>query len=257
MISLLHLWPKICRHEKRKLPNEPYWNTVWAIGNHRALSLFSSTARVERVLQSVYCKAHSVAFVLYSRPTAVFQWVFIKQLPFSVSTDLWPEVKKWKLKITQRTKTEDFCLRPYHAECSRSRSISEDKLRRARLVLRWVTAWEHRVLQAFYFTYTGVGKGNTLTLRWDGQRKTMHEIVGHILWSNDESYDNWHSKTTRYHVVRLLCSFCYFLFVLSIDWLIDWLIDCFWLVLLDWLIDWYRVFLSKCKINIVPEHDAR
>ena len=43
-----------------------------------------------------------------------------------------------------------FCLRPYHVECSRSRSISEDKLRRARSVLRWVTAWEHRVLQAFF-----------------------------------------------------------------------------------------------------------
>ena len=49
-------------------------------------------------------------------------------------------------------KTDSVGLRPYHVECSRSRSISEDKLRRARLVLRWVTAWEHRVLQASFCT---------------------------------------------------------------------------------------------------------
>ena len=38
------------------------------------------------------------------------------------------------------------CLRPYHAECTRSRPITEVKQRRARLVLGWVTAWEYRVL---------------------------------------------------------------------------------------------------------------
>ena len=37
-------------------------------------------------------------------------------------------------------------LRPYHAECTGSRPITEVKQRRAGSVLGWVTAWEHPVL---------------------------------------------------------------------------------------------------------------
>ena len=37
------------------------------------------------------------------------------------------------------------CLQPYHVENTGSRLITEVKQRRARLVLRWVTAWEYRV----------------------------------------------------------------------------------------------------------------
>ena len=36
-------------------------------------------------------------------------------------------------------------LRPYHVEYTRSRPISEVKLRRAQLVLTWVTGWEYLV----------------------------------------------------------------------------------------------------------------
>ena len=43
--------------------------------------------------------------------------------------------------------------RPYHVEYTSSRPITEVKQRWARLVLGWVTAWEHRVLLAFFFTY--------------------------------------------------------------------------------------------------------
>ena len=41
--------------------------------------------------------------------------------------------------------------RPYHVESTGSRPITEIKQRRARLVLGWVTAWEHRVLLASMF----------------------------------------------------------------------------------------------------------
>ena len=41
--------------------------------------------------------------------------------------------------------------RPYHVESTGSRPITEVKQRRARLVLGWVTAWEHRVLLATFF----------------------------------------------------------------------------------------------------------
>ena len=44
--------------------------------------------------------------------------------------------------------------RPYHVESTGSRPIPEVKQRRARLVLGWVTAWEHRVsLATFFFFY--------------------------------------------------------------------------------------------------------
>ena len=39
--------------------------------------------------------------------------------------------------------------RPYHAEYTGSRPITEVKQRRAWSVLGWVTAWEHQVLLAF------------------------------------------------------------------------------------------------------------
>ena len=41
--------------------------------------------------------------------------------------------------------------RPYHVESIGSRPITEVKQRRARLVLGWVTAWEHPVLLAYFF----------------------------------------------------------------------------------------------------------
>ena len=43
--------------------------------------------------------------------------------------------------------------RPYHVENTGSRPITEVKQRRARLVLGWVTAWEHRVLLATFFFF--------------------------------------------------------------------------------------------------------
>ena len=44
--------------------------------------------------------------------------------------------------------------RPYHVESTGSRPITEVKQRRARLVLGWVTAWEHRVLLASFFFFS-------------------------------------------------------------------------------------------------------
>ena len=42
-------------------------------------------------------------------------------------------------------KRKNSRLRPYHVEYTRSRPISEVKLRRAQLVLTWVTGWEYLV----------------------------------------------------------------------------------------------------------------
>ena len=49
------------------------------------------------------------------------------------------------------------CQRPYHVESTGSRPITGVKQRRARLVLGWVTAWEHRVLLNFFIFLISVG----------------------------------------------------------------------------------------------------
>ena len=41
--------------------------------------------------------------------------------------------------------------RPHHVESTGSRPITEVKQRRAQLVLGCLTAWEHRVLLAYFF----------------------------------------------------------------------------------------------------------
>ena len=45
--------------------------------------------------------------------------------------------------------------RPYHVENTGSRPITEVKQRWARLVLGWVTAWEHRVLLSSFSPLLG------------------------------------------------------------------------------------------------------
>ena len=47
--------------------------------------------------------------------------------------------------------SKNISQRPYHAECTSSRPITEVKQHWALLVLGWETAWEHRVLLAFCF----------------------------------------------------------------------------------------------------------
>jgi hypothetical protein len=46
------------------------------------------------------------------------------------------------------------CQRPYHVEHTSSRPITEVKQHWARIVLGWETAWEHRVLLAFFFGHS-------------------------------------------------------------------------------------------------------
>ena len=46
-----------------------------------------------------------------------------------------------------------YRLRPYHVEHTASRPICQVKQRWARLVLGWGTAWESRVLSAFFFPF--------------------------------------------------------------------------------------------------------
>ena len=48
--------------------------------------------------------------------------------------------------------SEDFRIRPYSVECTRSRSISEVKQLQAGLVLGWVTAWEYPVPYPFIYS---------------------------------------------------------------------------------------------------------
>ena len=59
----------------------------------------------------------------------------------------WFIYRTWSIYNTFLTRI--FSQRPYHAECTSSRPITEVKQHWALLVLGWETAWEHRVLLAF------------------------------------------------------------------------------------------------------------
>ena len=66
--------------------------------------------------------------------------------------------------------------RPYHVENTGSRPITEVKQRWARLVLGWVTAWEHRVLLSSLFS----------TVQWGGcNLSDMNLGPGHIHFGSE------------------------------------------------------------------------
>ena len=62
---------------------------------------------------------------------------------------------RWELRYERarncQREPKNISQRPYHAECTSSRPITEVKQHWALLVLGWETAWEHRVLLAFCF----------------------------------------------------------------------------------------------------------
>ena len=62
--------------------------------------------------------------------------------------DLWTKIEN-----QHKVATFDYCIcqRPYHAEHTSSRPITEVKQHWAQSVLGWVTAWEHWVLLASLF----------------------------------------------------------------------------------------------------------
>ena len=64
-----------------------------------------------------------------------------------------PTLCFWKSFIYKWLSVNFFRQRPYHVEHTGSRPITEVKQRRARLVLGWVTAWEHRVQLASSFLF--------------------------------------------------------------------------------------------------------
>ena len=81
----------------------------------------------------------------------------LSRFPEMISTEIAQfssvETIKWSSFLSsQKPFVTKFCRqRPYHVESTSSRPITEVKQRWARLVLGWVTAWEHRVLLAFFF----------------------------------------------------------------------------------------------------------
>ena len=66
----------------------------------------------------------------------------------NANIDLWAKIEN-----QDKVATFDYCIcqRPYHAEHTSSRPITEVKQHWAQSVLGWVTAWEHWVLLAFHF----------------------------------------------------------------------------------------------------------
>ncbi|KXZ75697.1 hypothetical protein TcasGA2_TC032278 [Tribolium castaneum] len=80
-----------------------------------------------------------------------------------------------------------FRQRPYHAEYTSSRLITEVKQRRARLVLGWVTAWEHRVPLPPFLFYNALNK-----------------ILGQLIYSEDEKTFRQRPYHAEYTSSRLI-----------------------------------------------------
>ena len=81
---------------------------------------------------------------------------------------------------------QSFRQRPYHVEHTSSRPITEVKQHWARLVLGWVTAWEHRVLLSlfffFFYIYIIIRKKKKIACGFDFNFFTI--IMEWIVWIN-------------------------------------------------------------------------
>ena len=98
-------------------------------------SLFSKTYSNNNILPKIISTHYKRQTISYSsRP--------------HVQTTLNCSVQLYKEQISLLSRQ-----RPYHVENTGSRPITEVKQRRARLVLGWVTAWEHRVQLALPFAF--------------------------------------------------------------------------------------------------------
>ena len=96
------------------------------------------------------------AFYFFSSITKIFSMLFSFFFHYKFFSKIFSSFFHHKFFSYAHTFIRDFfalckCLRPYLIEYTSSRSITEVKQSRAWLVLRWVTAWEYQVLQAFYF----------------------------------------------------------------------------------------------------------
>ncbi|KXZ75764.1 hypothetical protein TcasGA2_TC031085 [Tribolium castaneum] len=104
------------------------------------------------------------------------------------SSRLITEVKKRRARLLIYSEDEKtFRQRPYHAEYTSSRLITEVKQRRARLVLGWVTAWEHRVPLPPFLFYNALNK-----------------ILGQLIYSEDEKTFKQRPYHAEYTSSRLI-----------------------------------------------------
>ena len=101
-----------------------------------------------------------------------------------------------RTKVYKCNFSPSFRQRPYHVENTGSRPITEVKQRRARLVLGWVTAWESRVLQAFYLLQHCMNIracGATVARLTPDQKVACSNHVGLTLLSIFQ-VQNWHGE---------------------------------------------------------------
>ena len=115
-----------CQHDYRQNEEQITYKTT--ISGSQRSSLFSKKYSNNNILPkfiSTHYKRQTISYS--SRP--------------HVQTTLSCSVQLYKEQISPLSRQ-----RPYHVENTGSRPITEVKQRRAWLVLRWVTAWEHHVL---------------------------------------------------------------------------------------------------------------
>ena len=122
----------------KKLSKKKTWYRQWRLEIRQRPYHVENTS--SRLITEV--KQHRAQSVL-GWVTSWEHWVLLSVLVFFSGT-------KWdKILSKERILRPYLWQRPYHVENTSSRPITEVKQRWARLVLGWVTAWEHRVLLSF------------------------------------------------------------------------------------------------------------
>ena len=74
---------------------------------------------------------------------------------------IWPPLHRWaegRLRSKLAASRESFRERPYHAENTCTRPITDVKQHRARLVVSWETRCEARVSFSFFFLFAFFGR---------------------------------------------------------------------------------------------------
>ena len=96
------------------------------------------------------------------------------------------------------TFSQIWCLRPYHAENTSSRPITEVKQHWAALVLGWVTAWEYVVPKTYFAVKFDFGQSYT--------GRMSHPMIGwRTTWPRFDSWDGNNFFPSKFNDLGRIC----------------------------------------------------
>ncbi|KYB24788.1 hypothetical protein TcasGA2_TC030969 [Tribolium castaneum] len=163
------------------------WVTAW---EHRVPLIYSEDEKTfrQRPYHAEYTSSRLITEVKQRRARLVLGWVTAWEHRVPLPPFLfYNALNKILGQLMSFENEKTFRQRPYHAEYTSSRLITEVKQRRARLVLGWVTAWEHRVPLPPFLFYNALNK-----------------ILGQLIYSEDEKTFKQRPYHAEYTSSRLI-----------------------------------------------------